>query len=283
MKQKLKRDKQRRAKKREKRPRGYIVMKKILLVEDRPQRQQNFLEKQSIDLTKFTDRLVNCSEEVHQYLIEKIKTESIDWNQYSTIIIHRSGFSQEILDKLKEFCQTNSLKLVFFSGGISSTFYMVQPYEFLQLNSKELYTKNLKLFLETNENNLLQLAYGEEWEVNILLNKLEKINKFIENDKLDKGIERINKFIKEQELNKDEDLEKINKFMEVEKLNKYEDIEKINFSHFSSEININLVKSLIKDLKIEVEEESDIIKVKELKRISKKILDEIKMKAILHD
>ena len=283
MKQKLKRDKQRRAKKREKRPRGYIVMKKILLVEDRPQRQQNFLEKQSIDLTQMHDRLVNCAEEVHQYLIEDIKNEDIDWNQYSTIIIHRSGFEQEILDKLKEFSQLNSLKLVFFSGAISSTFYMAQPYEFLQLNSKELYTKNLKLFLETNENNLLQLAYGEEWEVNILLNKLEKINKFIENDKLDKGIERINKFIKEQELNKDEDLEKINKFMEVEKLNKYEDIEKINFSHFSSEININLVKSLIKDLKIEVEEESDIIKVKELKRISKKILDEIKMKAILHD
>lgn len=247
MKQKLKRDKQRRAKKREKRPRGYIVMKKILLVEDRPQRQQNFLEKQSIDLTQMHDRLVNCAEEVHQYLIEDIKNEDIDWNQYSTIIIHRSGFEQEILDKLKEFSQLNSLKLVFFSGAISSTFYMAQPYEFLQLNSKELYTKNLKLFLETNENNLLQLAYGEEWEVNILLNKLEKINKFIEDDKLDEK----------------------------------RDGENALYSEFSEKINIDLLQSLIEDLTIE--EGKTVIKIEEIERISKKILSKIKMKAILND
>jgi hypothetical protein len=245
MKQKLKRDKKRRAEKRKKRPRGYIVMKKILLVEDRPQRQQNFLEKQVIDLTQMNDILVNCTDEVHRHLIEDIKTETIDWNQYSTIIIHRSGFSQEILDKLKEFCQTNSLKLVFFSGGISSTFYMVQPYEFLQLNSKELYTKNLKLFLETNENNLLQLAYGEEWEVNILLNKLEKINKFIEDNKIEG------------------------------------DGENAYYSDFSEKINIRLLQTLIEDLTIE--EGITVIKIEEIERISKKILSKIKMKAILND
>jgi len=247
MKQKLKRDKTRRTEKREKRPRGYIVMEKILLVEDRPQRQQNFLEKQVIDLTQMNDILVNCVDEVHRHLIEDIKTETIDWNQYSTIIIHRSGFSQEILDKLKEFCKNNNttIKLVFFSGGISSTFYMAQPYEFLQLNSKELYTKNLKLFLETNGNNLLQLAYGEEWEVNRLLNKLEKINKFIEDNKIK------------------------------------EDGENAYYSEFSEKINIDLLQTLIEDLTIEAKD--TVIKIEEIKRISKKILSKIKMKAILND
>jgi len=247
MKQKLKRDKTRRTEKREKRPRGYIVMKKILLVEDRPKRQQNFLEKQVIDLTQMNDILVNCADEVHRHLIEDIKTETIDWNQYSTIIIHRSGFSQEILDKLKEFCKNNNttIKLVFFSGGISSTFYMAQPYEFLQLNSKELYTKNLKLFLETNGNNLLQLAYGEEWEVNRLLNKLEKINKFIEDNKIEG------------------------------------DGENAYYSEFSEKINSDLLQTLIEDLTIEAKD--TVIKIEEIERISKKILNKIKMKAILND
>ena len=244
MKQKLKRDKKRRAEKREKRPRGYKGMKKILLVEDRPQRQQNFLEKQDIDLTQMNDILVNCANEVHQSLIEDIKSETIDWNQYSTIIIHRSGFRQEILDKLKEFCKDNTIQLVFFSGGISATFYMAQPYEFLQLNSKELYTKNLKLFLETNANNLLQLAYGEEWEVNILLNKLEKINKFIEDNKIEG------------------------------------DGENAHYSEFSEKINIDLLQTLIEDLTIE---ETTVIKIEEIEKISKKILSKIKMKAILND
>ena len=121
---------------------------------------------------------------------------------------------------------------------------MVQPYEFLQLNSKELYTKNLKLFLETNENNLLQLAYGEEWEVNILLNKLEKINKFIEDNKI-----------------------------EGDGVNAY-------YSEFSEKININLLQILIEDLSIK--EETTVIKIEEIERISKKILNKIKMKAILN-
>ena len=277
MKKKLKCYKQRRAKQRKKRPRGYIRMQKILLVEDRPQRQANFLEKQQIDLSPFSDRLINCAEDEHKHLIEDINNGNIDWTQYSTIILHRSGFKPNILDLLKEVCKNNSIKLVFFSGGISSTFYTDTPYEFLQLNSKDLYTKNFKLFLETNVNNLLQLAYGKEWEVNILLNKLERINKFIENDKLNKNkdIEKVNKLIEEGKLNKDEGIERINKLIENR--------EKVYFSSFSTEINIDLIQNLIQNLTIEVEKERDIIKVKELERIKKKILDKIKMKAILND
>ena len=245
MKKKLKRDKQRRAKQRKKRPRGYIRMQKILLVEDRPQRQANFLEKQQIDLSPFSDELINCAEDEHKYLIEDINNGNVDWTQYSTIILHRSGFKPNILDSLKEVCKNNSIKLVFFSGGISSTFYTDTPYEFLQLNSKDLYTKNLKLFLETNENNLLALAYGENWEINILLNKLEKINKFIEDNRLNG------------------------------------DGENAYYSDFSEKINIDLLKKLIIDLPIE--EETTVIKVEDIEGISTKILNKIKMKAILND
>ena len=245
MKKKLKRDKHRRATQRKKRPRGYIRMQKILLVEDRPQRQANFLGKQQIDLSPFSDRLINCAEDEHKYLIKNIiDNGSIDWTQYSTIILHRSGFKSNVLDLLKEVCKNNSLKLVFFSGGISSTFYTDTPYEFLQLNSKDLYTKNLKLFLETNENNLLALAYGENCEINILLNKLEKINKFIEDNRLNG------------------------------------DGENAYYSDFSEKINIDLLKKLIIDLPIE--EETTVIKVEDIEEISTKILNKIKMKDMLN-
>ncbi len=58
---------------------------------------------------------------------------------YSTIITHRSAFGsmdENILDLLKEYCAKNNIKLVFFSGGITSTYYSKTSYEFLLLNSK---------------------------------------------------------------------------------------------------------------------------------------------------
>jgi len=243
MKQKLNRDRERRTKQRKKRPVGYIKMKKILLVEDIPQRQSNFLEKQGIDLLPFSERLINCAEEQYHSLIDEIIENKIDWTQYSTIIIHRSGFETQ-REILKDICQENLIKLVFFSGGISSTFYTDKPYEFLQLNSKDLYTQNLKLFLESNEDNLLELAYGDKWEINILLNKLEKINKFIEDNKLNGNQE------------------------------------KVLYSDFSIKINIDLLKKLIEDLPIE--DGMITIIVTDIEKISKKILSKIKMKDIIN-
>ena len=242
MKQKLKRDRQRRNKQRKKRPVGYIKMKKILLVEDIPQRQANFLEKQGIDLAPFSDRLINCAEEKYHSIIDDIQNNNIDWTQYSTIMIHRSGFETQ-REILKNICQENKIKLVFFSGGISSTFYTYTHYEFLQLNSKDLYTRNLKLFLETNEQNLLTLAYGDKWEINTLLNNLEKINKFIEDNRL-----------KEQVL----------------------------YIEFSTEMNSDLIEKLIEDSPIEAVKEGKI-SIKVIEDISEKILNKIKMKGILND
>ena len=243
MKQKLKRDRQRRNKQRNKRPIGYIKMKKILLVEDIPQRQANFLEKQGIDLLLFSDRLINCAEEKYHSIIDDIKNNNIDWTQYSTILIHRSGFETQ-REILKNICQENKIKLVFFSGGISSTFYTDKPYEFLQLNSKDLYTKNLELFLESNKNNLLELAYGDKWKINILLNNLEKINKFIEDNKLNGNQE------------------------------------KVLYSDFSTEIEIDLLKRFIENLPLK--EGMTTIEITVIEDISKKIVRKIKMKDILN-
>ncbi len=107
-------------------------------------------------------------------------------NQYSTIITHRSAFGtrdDNVLDHLKNHCSEIGTKLVFFSGGITSTYYSKTKYEFLLLNSKSFYSINLQLFLDDikqNGNpNILLLGYGQQWKINLMLNTLAKINLFV--------------------------------------------------------------------------------------------------------
>jgi len=161
-------------------------VKKILLIEDRVERQIKFRDDTGINFEKFSDFLDN-----------KIKLDKSSLNDYSTIITHRSAFGNEdenILDYLKKYCEETGTQLVFFSGGISTTYYSNTKYEFLLLNSKSFYSRNLQLFLEDvkqNENpNLLLLGYGEQWKFNILLNTLEKINLFISNSETE-GKEKV--------------------------------------------------------------------------------------------
>lgn len=151
-------------------------MNKILLIEDRVERQEKFTQDTGINLKDYDDILDN-----------KISLEKVGLKEYSTIIVHRSAFGEideNILDFLKEHCQETGTKLVFFSGGISSTFYSKIKYEFLLLNSKSFYSQNLKLFLDDMQSNdveanLLLLGYGKNWEINIALNTLAKINLFL--------------------------------------------------------------------------------------------------------
>ncbi len=150
-------------------------MKKILLIEDRVERQLKFANDTGIKLQKYND-----------FLDRKTKLEKSCLDEYSTIITHRSAFGdadENILDYLKKYCEETGTNLVFFSGGISSIYYSNAKYSFLLLNSKSFYSKNLQLFLEdakqNGDSNILLLGYGKHWKINILLNTLENINLFI--------------------------------------------------------------------------------------------------------
>ncbi len=153
-------------------------MKKILLIEDRVERQENFSEDTGIKLSGYSEFLDNQTE-----------IDLSNLNGYSTIIVHRSAFGDRkdnVLDHLKSYCTDTKTNLVFFSGGITSTYYSKTKYEFLLLNSKSFYSSNLKLFLEFVKDegypNLLLLGYGRNWKINLMLNTLEKINLFISNN-----------------------------------------------------------------------------------------------------
>ena len=218
-------------------------MKKILLIDDRTPRQNNFTKDTGIDLTKYNDIIDNFTADSYVQLLERFRKNDFDvLNDYETIITHRSAYSEinsQVLDKLKDICKKQNKNLVFFSGGISSVFYQKEPFEFLLVNSKVLYSENLKLFFEDNEPNILMIGYGKKWKLNILLNILEKINKFIElNDK-----------------------------------------KEIAYDKFITKTNVGLVKNLI-DMK-EPPTKNGFITNENLKKFSKDIVKKIKLQVVL--
>ena len=217
-------------------------MKKILLIEDRVERQKKFTEDTGIDVKNYSDILDN------QTTLDKDTLEN-----YSTIITHRSAYGnvdEDILGYLKEYCSNTKTKLVFFSGGISSTYYSNIKYEFLLLNSKSFYSKNLKLFLDdfttTNKANLLLLAYGINWKINVMLNVLSKINLFISNERI----------ILEDN---DEGLVDFDEFKDETNIDSISDIIKIRYPEIvNGAINLTDLESISNDVKQYIQQEVEI-------------------------
>lgn len=166
-------------------------MSKILLIEDRSARQKFFKEDTKINLDKYSDILDNAIDSKYDTVYNDLKTELFDFDNYEVLISHKSAYNEDnsaILHRLENYCKSNSKKLVLFSGGIDSIYhYKDGDYEHLELNSKLFYSHNLELFLgdfKKNNFNILSLAYGKQWKLNIMLEILEKINLYIEqNDK----------------------------------------------------------------------------------------------------
>ena len=159
---------------------------KIALIEDRVKRQKYFLEKNNINFNNYLDLLNNFIEEKANNLLENILNYSFDLLEYEIIICHKSveydDQNSVIISNLKKYCKSHNKILVLFSGGISVNYYDNSEFEYLELNSKTFYSKNLELFLEavnSKNENILMLCYGENWKLNIVSNILEKTNLFI--------------------------------------------------------------------------------------------------------
>src|SRR5574344_2765961 len=159
---------------------------KIALIEDRVKRQKDVLENNNINFNSYLDLLDNFIEEKANNLLENIVNDSFDLLEYEIIICHKSveydDKNSVIISNLKKYCKSHNKILVLFSGGISVNYYDNSEFEYLELNSKTFYSKNLELFLEavnSKNENILMLCYGENWKLNIVSNILEKINLFI--------------------------------------------------------------------------------------------------------
>lgn len=163
-------------------------MKKILLIEDRSHRQNDFLKQVNINLDNYKDILDNKIDDKYEEFINDIQSDNFDLSIYDVIIAHQSIFIneyKEILGKLKHHCKENHKALVLFSGG-NETSYIYDSYEELGLSSEIFYSQNFKLFLDDfklNNINIRILTFGNKWKLNIILNVLEKVNFFIDTNK----------------------------------------------------------------------------------------------------
>jgi len=83
-------------------------MKKVAIIEDRYRRQEQFLEKNCINLDDYSDILENFIEEKSLNLVEKIVNNIYsDLKDFEIIICHKSIYfdnkNTEIIDNLKAF------------------------------------------------------------------------------------------------------------------------------------------------------------------------------------
>ena len=163
-------------------------MKKILLIEDRQQRQNLFINRTEIQLNSYDDILDNFIGEKYDNLYKDIKNNQFCFNDYALIMVHKSAFNvdnQDIHFQIRDYCKNNNTPLVLFSGG-ATNYYNKEELELMEVNSEDFYSNNLQLFLdnfrETKEIELLMLSYGSNWKLNLILNSLEKINYFIANN-----------------------------------------------------------------------------------------------------
>lgn len=160
-------------------------MRKILLIEDRAYRQNDFLKQININLDEYKDILDNKIDDKYIEFIKDMKNNRFDLSIYDVIIAHQSIFIneyKEILGKIKNYCKENKKALVLFSGG-NETSYMNDEYEELGLSSEVFYSQNLQLFLDDfrlNHINIRILTYGNRWKLNIMINILEQMNYFID-------------------------------------------------------------------------------------------------------
>jgi hypothetical protein len=150
---------------------------KAILIEDRIHRQKNLLGNK-VDELKTFNFLKNISggtdfDELNQKLINK---EYSVLNEYSLIMLHRSAFETNTRNGLIEYLKKSNKKIVFFSGGISGCqFSKIDSLDFLLINVNQFYSENLFYFLNNNGDNLLELAFGNQWKTSILIDTYEKI------------------------------------------------------------------------------------------------------------
>lgn len=226
---------------------------KVLLIEDRPERKRLFMELNKIDLSKYHFlEIIDGNKFIETR--NKISSHNLDsFNNYDIIISHKSALSQNEQDIICEYCSNKMKSIVFFSGGISTSFYEEIKNPILHINSKEFYSGNLVNFLNNiqnnNEINIKILQFGDKWKLNNLLNVRDKLKFLIYSNLNSKYIieEDIQNAISLSEfniLNNDEIKHKIQYYFENGIKNDFIDciqeiIDQINHQ-IKNEIQINL-------------------------------------------
>jgi hypothetical protein len=152
-------------------------MKNVILVEDRIYRQRNLLGEKVAELEQFTTlKNIAGGEEFAEIKMQIMANKYSVFDEYSTILLHRSAFEAEVRNGVIDYLKDYNKKLVLFSGGITgSQVSRLKNMELMLINVTEFYSENLLLFLKDGGDNLLELAFGKNWETSVLIDVIDKL------------------------------------------------------------------------------------------------------------
>lgn len=149
-------------------------MNEIILIEDRPGRQAQYLDIHQKNRLIDKPYLSMPMEEDCRRLLDDINGNNTSaLIKYSLIIIHRSSLNGNGLRAITDLCKFNKIDLIQFSGGVSQINYTSERYQSLVLSPKGLYNDTLESFLEKysfdKSTSLLELIYKSRWKLELML------------------------------------------------------------------------------------------------------------------
>ena len=153
---------------------------KIILIEDRIIRKELFLERSAIDLSQYSFLSEITAQEFKQLKLDINNGDYMSFlGEFDLIITHKSAFTLNQQDVLASIGKS----IIYFSGGISQSFYLEYPFPCLHINSSDFYSNNLMIFLNDIKDNrkieMLILQFGTKWKLNLLLSTRDKIKQLL--------------------------------------------------------------------------------------------------------
>ncbi len=154
-------------------------MKRIILFENRPERQKVYLPGGDDDIRALKE--FDCLQIYTPEHDKLIASNNLDFlKDFDLLIFHRSYLIEfkagSMLNAIIIFCKQYNKDVIFFSGGVNSSFYSQEnhfSYQSLTINAKEFYANFLNFifgYSKTEEETcLLKLKYGENWEIMYML------------------------------------------------------------------------------------------------------------------
>lgn len=177
-------------------------MKKVILFENRPSRQEIYLPngKNDVDKLRTYEFLALYDETEHSKLISNGDFEFLD--EFNLLIFHRSYLVEfkngSKLNPIFNFCKQHSKDLILFTGGVSGSTYLQEGnFQSLTISAKDFYSNIIDFLpsysLSEERKNLLGLKYGEKWEGIFMLQLRELLTMVSQDDQNElKVLERVN-------------------------------------------------------------------------------------------
>ncbi len=115
------------------------MTKKILLIEDRPGRQAQFLNNEEINSLKILDCLnMPLKDKCREWINYINSNDFTSVDSHDLVIVHKSSLKTKGLNNLREVCKRDKVELILFSGGLTQVLYQKVEFPSLSINSSVL-------------------------------------------------------------------------------------------------------------------------------------------------